>query len=487
MLRHVGCLLPIEFWYQGVEEMDGQMVSLISGLGVKCVNATEVEKRCPRRVIGGWELKSYAMLHSAFEEVLLLDADNVPIRDPSYLFDAQAYQQTGSVFWPDYGSLGPQKEIWSICDVAYRPEPEFETGQILVHKRRCWRALHLAFWFNDHSDFFYQYIHGDKETFHLAWRKLEQAYTMVSTPIQSLDGIMCQHDLSGQRLFQHRNTHKWKAFARNKQVPGFHYEAECLRFLRQLEHHWNGKIHVDLESLVREDGFALRGGTADPNIFHMVFEKNEYDLPERFRADEVVIDVGAHIGSFSYACLKRGARRVLAFEPERENFRLAKYNLQEFGKRVQLYQKAVWRSDRHPTALMHSGYEQSDGGVNTGGGTVLVQAQESPRHQRKELVGSIGLDQVLKRFRAVHLLKLDCEGSEWPILFTSKLLERVHRICGEYHELERIPTPAQVPGFEQYGRKELEAFLRSRYKTVRIQSQGTSRLGHFWAEGPIQS
>jgi hypothetical protein len=39
MLRHVGCQLPVQFWYQGSEEMDRNMISLIESLGVECVDA----------------------------------------------------------------------------------------------------------------------------------------------------------------------------------------------------------------------------------------------------------------------------------------------------------------------------------------------------------------------------------------------------------------------------------------------------------------
>lgn len=84
MIRHWGCTLPIELWFQGPEEMDQRMVQLLQPLGVRCVDAKEVEKRFPRRSPGGWELKSYAIIHSTFEEVLLLDADNVPCCDPAF-------------------------------------------------------------------------------------------------------------------------------------------------------------------------------------------------------------------------------------------------------------------------------------------------------------------------------------------------------------------------------------------------------------------
>ena len=295
----------------------------------------------------------------------------------------------------------------------------------MINKERCWRALQLAFWLNDHSDFFFNHIHGDKETFHLAWRKLKQEYTMAPTPIHPLEGTMCQHDLRGNRLFQHRNFHKWKAFEANKRVSGFLLEDTCLGFVHDLEKVWDGKIHLELAAAVRANGFTFRGGTCDQSVFHDVCEKNEYGLPGRFKADALIIDIGAHIGSFSYACVQRGARRVLAFEPEPENFRLAKFNLHPFRRSVRLTQKAVWRSDRHPGWLLHSGYSQTDDNVNTGGGTVLLQPEDSPQHKRKELISTVSLDNILRPFKTVQLLKLDCEGSEWPILFTSKLLGKV--------------------------------------------------------------
>lgn len=485
MLRQTGCSLPIELWYEGKEEMDRAMISLLEPLGVRCVDALEMERLHPRRTSGGWELKAYALLQNSFEEVLLLDADNVPVKDPAFLFDLPEFKRTGSIFWPDYGSLAPEREIWSICGIPYQNEPEFESGQILVNKRLCWRPLNLAFWFNDHSDFFFQYIHGDKETFHMAWRKLGMPYTMVPTPIKSLDGIMCQHDLNGRRLFQHRNKHKWKAFAENKRVPGFWKEELCLRFLRQLEQCWDGKIHLELTSTTRDGQFVFRSGTSDPWVYHDVCEKNEYELPEHFRAKDVIIDIGAHIGSFSYACLKRGARRVLAFEAESENIRLACFNLHAFRKHVRLHRKAVWRSDRHPATLLHSGYSSCEHDVNTGGGTVLIASEKTPEHKRKETVPTIALDKVLSKFRSIQLLKLDCEGSEWPILFTSKLLGKVEKICGEYHELEDIPSFAKVRGHEQYTKEALEHFLQQRYRKVRIRPLAKSSLGHFWAEDPI--
>ena len=234
MLRRIGCKLPIELWHLGPDEMTDPWRLALMPLGVQCIDALEVRQRHPARILNGWELKPYAILHSRFREVLLLDADNVPIVDPTFLFGTPQYGKYGAIFWPDYGSLAPERSIWRLTGLAYRDEPEFESGQIVVDKQRCWRPLNLTMWMNEHSDFWYGPIHGDKETFHLAWRTLDVDYAMPSTPIESLDGVMCQHDFEGRRIFQHRNMHKFRLDTPNRRIPGFQYETECLDYLRAL-------------------------------------------------------------------------------------------------------------------------------------------------------------------------------------------------------------------------------------------------------------
>ena len=41
--------------------------------------------------------------------------------------------------------------------------------------------------------------------------------------------------------------------------------------------------------------------------------------------------------------------------------------------------------------------------------------------------------------RRIRLLKIDCEGAEYPILLTTTQLHLVDEICGEYHNL-----PAEI-------------------------------------------
>ncbi|MGH2930371.1 MAG: hypothetical protein ACRDL8_19360, partial [Solirubrobacteraceae bacterium] len=181
-------------------------------------------------------------MNSRFREVLMIDADNVSIRDPSFLFDEPAYRDTGALFWSDATWLGADNEIWALCGVRPRNEPAWESGQLVVDKARCWAPLALVRHMNDHSELFYRYLHGDKDTFHLAWRMLEQPCAMPAKRPRVLDYGLLQHDLDGEPLFQHRNQAKWILRGANVIGPSFRHADECERALRELEQRWSGRI-----------------------------------------------------------------------------------------------------------------------------------------------------------------------------------------------------------------------------------------------------
>ena len=237
----LGCTLPIEVWHLGPREIGAPMAALLAERGVTLVDAEAVRRDHPVRQLGGWELKPYAILHSRFEEVLLIDADNVPVVDPAFLFDIPQYRETGAVFWPDIVKLVPDNPVWAACGLDYRDEPSFESGQVLVDKRRCWAALDLTMYFNAYSDFYYGLVHGDKDTFYLAWRLLDQPFDMPG-PAKRLTATLCQHDFDGRRIFQHRNQAKWVLLGRNQPIEGFVHEDRCLEYLTDLRRLWDGRI-----------------------------------------------------------------------------------------------------------------------------------------------------------------------------------------------------------------------------------------------------
>jgi len=247
LLRHLGCDLPIEVWCLDDDEFDPDWVSMVEPLGVRCVNAQEVAKSHPHPRLGGWELKPYAILHSRFREVLFLDADNVPVRDPTYMFDAPAYQATGTVFWPDPEVFNTPLDspLWAVFGAQPQISPDQESGQLLIDKFRCWKALELCNWYNQHSDFYYRHVYGDKETFRFAWQRLNQP---ISWPEKYASGnlffTLQQHDFEGRVLFQHRFYRKWSLYGHNTSIPGFEHEETCLTFLDELRQTWKPQRHL---------------------------------------------------------------------------------------------------------------------------------------------------------------------------------------------------------------------------------------------------
>jgi len=240
--RHLACTLPIEVWHLGPEEMGPPMRGLLEELDAQPVDAFEVAKRHQVERLGGWELKPYAVMHSRFREVLLLDADNVPVRDPSFLFDRPEFRDTGALFWPDIVRLSPDNEIWAISGLSYRDMWSVESGQMVLDKSRCWRALSLSHWINQHSHVFYQFLHGDKDTFLIAWLMLAQPYQFIRHSPKLLEATLCQRDPEGAVLFQHRNGAKWILDGNNPRIDGFRLEGECRALLRELARLWDGRV-----------------------------------------------------------------------------------------------------------------------------------------------------------------------------------------------------------------------------------------------------
>lgn len=263
VLRNLGCELPVEWWYTDESEMDTDMISLAESLpGVTC-----------RAVgtMGGWQAKVHVIMKSRFQEVLFLDADQVPVKDPTYLFNSPEYVQCGSVLWPDLPNrwgCDITEEAFKICGLPvpgrerlpshnkpsdYRP---VESGQILLDKARCWNALNLCKYMNDRADFWYPgprgkhewLIYGDKSTFYLAWEMTKTPYAM---PVDcgwigdTSAGAFLQKDFAGEVVFQHRcqPTSKWSLHGVNKEAPGFFHQTLCQNALNDLREKWIGHPH----------------------------------------------------------------------------------------------------------------------------------------------------------------------------------------------------------------------------------------------------
>ena len=232
MLRHFGCELPIEIWMTSSSLGNHGIRETLQDLGVACIDVSEVRKKHPMRRLDGWNVKLYALTHCQFAQALFLDADNVPVSDPSTLFEARDFQETGAVLWRDQYALRLKKNRLERLDIPSRQEIAWDTGQILVDRSRHWRALNLATWLDVNDDFFHGQFSGD-HALQLAFWRLGSTYSVPQAEPVGLAGAICHHDFEGNRIFQHRRERKWLIGSPNLRIKGFEEETLCLKFLEE--------------------------------------------------------------------------------------------------------------------------------------------------------------------------------------------------------------------------------------------------------------
>ena len=207
-----------------------------------------------------------------------------------------------------------------------------------------------------------------------------------------------------------------------------------LTFVRLYLEGGNEKGEVVLR--LRDGGsITIRRGTSDIWAVHEIFLRNDYRLPafESSRAP-VVIDIGGNIGLFStYVGRSCPESRILTFEPEPSNFRILCLNLEANGlaDRVSAIQMAV--SDGLSSVSLHLSPS------NVGGHSLISQPGTADHIQ----VPATTLAEIIEtnRFECVDLLKLDCEGSEYSILYSCpiEVLFKINYLVIEFHDLKGAP------------------------------------------------
>ena len=99
-----------------------------------------------------------------------------------------------------------------------------ESGQLVLNKRTCWRPINLAWFYNDHSDYYYRYCYGDKHTFEVAWWCCGVPFVMWNAEARWAEVAFLHSGPDGRPLFVHRCADKFR-FDRQKYVTHQNYEA----------------------------------------------------------------------------------------------------------------------------------------------------------------------------------------------------------------------------------------------------------------------
>jgi FkbM family methyltransferase len=224
---------------------------------------------------------------------------------------------------------------------------------------------------------------------------------------------------------------------------------------------WNWNVRINdwtnlLDRINDSSDFIFRNNW-DKTLYDEVYTNNEYELSD-LNSDDVIIDIGCHIGSFTKLAFDKGSTKVYSYEADINNYDISKENLKNYNSNI--FNLAVWRSDVNEDYISFLLDTNQD---NTGIGTVMVESETK--------IKTISLDDILSQFDKVKFMKIDVEGSEYPILFTSKQITKVEEIVGEFHEYEDlnlIPENCRVPGYDKYTRNNIIDFFSNLGYNVEI-------------------
>jgi hypothetical protein len=134
-IRSFGCDLKIEIWHndelsaEDIEKME--LLPNVYCRNIKLIGGDDFLVLTGKRL---YAAKGAALLLTELDEVLLIDADNIPARDPTFLFQSDPFVETGAIFWKDYWMTRPDNPIFKILGLECTNENEQESGEIVLKR-----------------------------------------------------------------------------------------------------------------------------------------------------------------------------------------------------------------------------------------------------------------------------------------------------------------------------------------------------------------
>jgi alpha 1,2-mannosyltransferase len=232
-LKRLNVDLPVEIFHKE-GELSEKQINIISNIDAK------FKVKLLQDNVTGWSIKPFSILQSSFEEVIWMDSDNCPVRNIEFLFDDIEYKEKGSLFWRDVCNEAfnyPTAQTWEVFNVPYNDCEKFETGQLVLNKKKCWKEFQLCLLYTMNSNLYYQFVHGDTGTFKFAFLYLHKhkpyyrinyhsdsslvpfgfiPYGPFHVGEPNMYGkwgggcVLAQRDREGEVLFNHRTINKFK-------------------------------------------------------------------------------------------------------------------------------------------------------------------------------------------------------------------------------------------------------------------------------------
>ncbi|CAI4055128.1 hypothetical protein SKDZ_02G1200 [Saccharomyces kudriavzevii ZP591] len=248
-LRNRGTNLPVEVLIPPGDEGETEFCNkILPKYNSKCIYVSDIlpVETIKKFHFEGYQFKSLALIASSFENLLLLDADNFPIKSLDNIFNEEPYVSTGLVMWPDFwrrtthplyyeiagipvnmnkrvrnsqDDITPPavytKDLKNLDDVPLSdldgtiPDVSTESGQLMINKSKQLATALLSLFYNVNGPNWYYPIfsqkaagEGDKETFIAAANFYGEPFYQVRTRT-GVEGYHENKDFHGVAMLQH--------------------------------------------------------------------------------------------------------------------------------------------------------------------------------------------------------------------------------------------------------------------------------------------
>ena len=219
------------------------------------------------------------------------------------------------------------------------------------------------------------------------------------------------------------------------------HQSEDIRDLerQQIEYHNNRflKYHANVKEIKIEDinrkiTIKVSNAKIIPIIFISYYESimtNQYNVSSEKIKNKIVIDVGSNLGEFAIYCARLGAKRVYAFEPVTETFKILKKQIKINNLKGRVIPIKMALGNKNETSKIN---------FNMLGD---LRANIDGSGSKSEAIKIIRLDYFCKKeeINKVDFIKIDVEGYEENVLKGAiKIIKRDKPILSfsAYHKPE---------------------------------------------------
>ncbi len=204
--------------------------------------------------------------------------------------------------------------------------------------------------------------------------------------------------------------------------------------------HKKDRQHRDFQFTTRPLPIAFRVPNSLYLVFKEIFMTDVYEidtLVQQLPEKPVIIDIGANVGFFGIQLLSKiETGTIYAYEPMPANVEMLRETMNRnprLAKCLTIHQRAVTGKPVETVDL----FAEAEGDSQV---VASVFSGFNDNNTHRLTVPAITLGDIIRQnnLQQIDLLKLDCEGSEYDIIYNTDpaLIQRITRMAVEVHDLD---------------------------------------------------